>query len=48
LTMLNTLLSSRSELFDLRASLWSDVIALSTVLGTQIEPVTSNKQDDAL
>jgi outer membrane protein TolC len=48
LTMLNTLLSSRSELFDLRASLWSDVIALSTVLGTQIEPVTSNKQDNVL
>lgn len=38
LTMLNTLLAGQSELSDLKQSLWSDAVALSTVLGTQIEP----------
>ena len=39
LTMLNALLGAQSGLFDLRQSLWSDAIALSTILGTQIEPL---------
>lgn len=46
LTLLNTLLNGQSDLFDLRISLWSNTIALSTVLGTQIEPA-GNKKDVA-
>ena len=37
-TMLNTLLTRQTELFDLKQSLWSDALALSSVLGTQVEP----------
>ena len=36
-TMQNAFLTSTTALFDLRQSLWSDVVALSTVLGTQIQ-----------
>ncbi|MDE2252026.1 MAG: TolC family protein [Gammaproteobacteria bacterium] len=47
LTTLSTVLNSQTELFDLRASLWSDVIALGTVLGTQVEPVTAAQRTQA-
>jgi cobalt-zinc-cadmium efflux system outer membrane protein len=47
LTMLSALLNGQSKLFDLRAALWSDAIALSTVLGTQIEPVTDVKDPNS-
>ena len=43
LTMLNALLSGQSNLFDLQQSLWTDAVALSTVLGTQIQPVINTK-----
>ena len=44
LTMLNTLLAGQTELFDLKQSLWSDAIALGTVLGTQIEPLAKDSK----
>ena len=38
LTLLNTLLGAQAQFFDLKQSLWTDAIALSTVLGTQVDP----------
>lgn len=43
LIMLGALLSGQTSLFDLQQSLWTDAIALSTVLGTQIQPVINTK-----
>ena len=43
LTMLNALLNGKSNLLDLQQSLWTDEIALSTVLGTQIQPSADTK-----
>jgi outer membrane protein, heavy metal efflux system len=43
LTMLNALLNGKSSLLDLQQSLWTDAIALSTVLGTQIQPAAGTK-----
>jgi outer membrane protein TolC len=46
LTMLNALLNGKSDLLDLQQSLWTDAIALSTVLGTQIQPATGTKDSN--
>ncbi|HEY4264293.1 MAG TPA: TolC family protein [Micropepsaceae bacterium] len=43
-TLQSSLLNRQSELSDLRQSLWNDAIALSSVLGTQIEPVIETKE----
>jgi outer membrane protein TolC len=37
-TLQSSVLNRQTELSDLRQSLWSDAIALSSVIGTQIEP----------
>jgi hypothetical protein len=43
LTMLNARLNGKANLLDLQQSLWTDAIALSTVLGTQIQPAAATK-----
>ena len=39
LSLQSAVLTRKSEISDLRQSLWSDAIALASVLGTQVEPV---------
>jgi len=43
-TLQSAVLNRQSELSDLRQSLWNDEIALATILGTQVEPVTDLKE----
>ena len=43
-TLQSAVLNRQSELSDLRQSLWNDAIALSSVLGTQIQPVIEMKE----
>jgi outer membrane protein TolC len=43
-TLQSAVLNRQSELADLRQSLWNDAIALSSVIGTQIEPVVAMKE----
>ncbi len=43
-TLQAALLSRQAELSDLRQSLWSDAIALSSVIGTQIQPQVEPKE----
>jgi outer membrane protein TolC len=44
LTLQSAVLNRQSELLDLRQSLWSDAIALSSVLGTQMQPNPETKE----
>jgi outer membrane protein TolC len=41
----NAVITRQAELADLKQSLWSDEIALASVLGTQVEPVTDMKEN---
>ena len=43
-TLQSAVLNRQSELSDLRQSLWNDAIALSSVLGTQIQPAIEMKE----
>ncbi len=43
-TLQSSLLNRQSELSDLKQSLWNDAIALSSVLGTQIQPAVEMKE----
>ncbi len=43
-TLQAALLNRQAELSDLRQSLWSDAIALSSVIGTQIQPQVEMKE----
>jgi outer membrane protein TolC len=43
-TLQSAVLNRQSEISDLRQSLWSDAIALSSVIGTQIEPDVEVKE----
>jgi outer membrane protein TolC len=43
-TLQSALLNRETELSDLRQSLWNDAIALSSVIGTQIEPIPEGKE----
>ena len=43
-TLQSAVLNRQSELSDLRQSLWNDAIALSSVLGTQIQPGIEMKE----
>ena len=43
-TLQSAVLNRQSEISDLRQSLWNDAIALSSVLGTQIQPVIETKE----
>ena len=43
-TLQTQLLNRQAELSDLRQSLWSDAIALSSVIGTQIQPQVEMKE----
>jgi cobalt-zinc-cadmium efflux system outer membrane protein len=43
-TLQSSVLNRQTELSDLRQSLWSDAIALSSVIGTQIEPAVEMKE----
>ena len=43
-TLQSSVLNRQSELSDLRQSLWNDAIALSSVLGTQIQPAIETKE----
>ena len=43
-TLQSSVLNRQTELSDLRQSLWSDAIALSSVIGTQIEPAVDMKE----
>ncbi len=43
-TLQSAVLNRQSEISDLRQSLWNDAIALSSVLGTQIQPVIEMKE----
>jgi outer membrane protein TolC len=43
-TLQSAVLNRQSELADLRQSLWNDAIALSSVLGTQIQPAIETKE----
>jgi outer membrane protein TolC len=43
-TLQSSVLNRQSELSDLRQSLWNDAIALSSVLGTQIQPAVETKE----
>ncbi len=43
-TLQGALLNRQAELSDLRQSLWSDAIALSSVIGTQIQPQVEMKE----
>ena len=40
----NAVITREAELSDLKQSLWSDAIALASVLGTQVEPVVDTKE----
>lgn len=41
----NAVITRQAELSDLKQSLWSDAIALASVLGTQVEPVIDMKEN---
>ena len=43
-TLENNVITREAELSDLRQSLWSDSVALASVLGTQVEPVVEMKE----
>ena len=43
-TLQSAVLNRQSEISDLRQSLWNDAIALSSVLGTQIQPAVEMKE----
>ena len=43
-TLQSAVITRQAELSDLKQSLWSDAIALASVLGTQIEPVVDMKE----
>ncbi len=43
-TLENDVITREAELSDLKQSLWSDAIALASVLGTQVEPVIEMKE----
>lgn len=43
-TLRNAVITRQAELADLKQSLWSDSIALASVLGTQVEPVAEMKE----
>ncbi len=43
-TLENNVITRQAELSDLKQSLWSDSIALASVLGTQVEPVVEMKE----
>jgi outer membrane protein TolC len=43
-TLQSAVLNRQSELSDLRLALWNDAIALSSVIGTQVEPVLETKE----
>ena len=43
-TLQSAVLNRQSEISDLRQSLWNDAIALSSVLGTQIQPAIEMKE----
>jgi hypothetical protein len=43
-TLQSAVLNRLTEISDLRQSLWSDAIALSSVIGTQIEPAVETKE----
>jgi len=43
-TLQTAVITRQAELADLKQSLWSDTIALASVLGTQVEPVVEMKE----
>jgi hypothetical protein len=43
-TLQNAVITRQAELSDLKQSLWSDAIALASVLGIQVEPVVDTKE----
>jgi cobalt-zinc-cadmium efflux system outer membrane protein len=43
-TLENNVITRQAELSDLKQSLWSDSVALASVLGTQVEPVVEMKE----
>jgi outer membrane protein TolC len=43
-TLENNVITRQAELSDLKQSLWSDSIALASVLGTQVEPAVDTKE----
>ena len=43
-TLQSAVITRQAELSDLKESLWSDAIALASVLGTQVEPIVEMKE----
>jgi outer membrane protein TolC len=43
-TLENNVITRQAELSDLKQSLWSDSVALASVLGTQVEPVVDTRE----
>jgi outer membrane protein, heavy metal efflux system len=43
-TLQSSVITRQAELSDLKQSLWSDAIALASVIGTQVEPVVEMKE----
>jgi len=43
-TLENNVITRQAELSDLKQSLWSDSVALASVLGTQVEPIVEMKE----